>query len=55
MTNDKDMRLTDSFYALDAHQKTILSDDFGMGVPMLWLMSSLSLNQIVDGNYFIQK
>ncbi|MFA9596156.1 hypothetical protein [Citrobacter telavivensis] len=55
VTNDKDMRLTDSFYALDAHQKTILSDDFGMGVPMLWLMSSLSLNQIVDGNYFIQK
>lgn len=55
VTNDKDMRLTDSFFSLDAHQKTILSDDFGMGVPMLWLMSSLSLNQIVDGNYFIQK
>lgn len=55
VTNDKDMRLTESFYALDAHQKTILSDDFGMGVPMLWLMTTLDLDQIVDGSYFIKK
>lgn len=28
-----DLRLTSEFADLDSHQKTILSDDFGMGVP----------------------
>ncbi|WP_421505093.1 hypothetical protein [Erwinia rhapontici] len=55
ITNDPDMRLTNSFFDLDPHQKTILSDDFGMGVPMLWLTKKLSLNNIVDGNYFVKK
>ena len=49
------MSLTHSFAELDAHQKTILSDDFGMGVPILWLCDKLSLDQIVDGRYFMQK
>lgn len=55
ITQDQDIRITSSFSSLDAHQKTILSDDFGMGVPMLWLKKALSLQQTVDGNYFIQK
>lgn len=55
VTNDSDMRLTRSFANLDAHQKTILSDDFGMGVPMLWLSEKLSLELIVDGRYFMDK
>ncbi|HCR4098548.1 TPA: hypothetical protein OOF48_003771, partial [Providencia rettgeri] len=57
ITNDTDnkLRLTKSFANLDPHQKTILSDDFGMGVPMIWLMKSLSLNKIVDGKYFLEK
>lgn len=48
------MRLTSAYAGLDAHQKTILSDDFGMGVPMLWLEDRLSLEEIVDGRYFLQ-
>lgn len=50
-----DLSLTQSFWELDAHQKTILSDDFGMGVPILWLCEKLSLVQIVDGRYFMQR
>jgi hypothetical protein len=50
-----DLSLTQSFWELDAHQKTILSDDFGMGVPILWLCEKLSFVQIVDGRYFMQR
>lgn len=52
---DRDLRLTRSYADLDAHQKTILSDDFGMGVPMVWLMKNLPLVDIVDGRYFLQR
>lgn len=52
---DPTLSLTQSFAQLDAHQKTILSDDFGMGVPLLWLAEKLALEQIVDGRYFMQK
>lgn len=55
VTADPDMRLTSSFADLDAHQKTILSDDFGMGVPMLWLNERLSFDRICDGRYFMQR
>lgn len=55
VTSDPDMRLTRSFADLDAHQKTILSDDFGMGVPMLWLHQRLPFDRIVDGRYFMQR
>lgn len=55
ISNEKHLGLTSSFAELDAHQKTILSDDFGMGVPLLWLCDKLPLEQIVDGKYFMQK
>jgi hypothetical protein len=49
------LSVTRSFWDLDAHQKTILSDDFGMGVPMLFLHDRLSFARIVDGRYFMQR
>tara|TARA_R110000868_G_scaffold26220_16_gene101323 strand:- start:141 stop:1253 length:1113 start_codon:yes stop_codon:yes gene_type:complete len=55
VTNETDLRLTSTFADLDAHQKTILSDDFGMGVPMLWLEDKLAFSRIVDGRYFMQR
>ena len=55
VTNETDLRLTSSFADLDAHQKTILSDDFGMGVPMLWLQQRLDFDRIVDGSYFMRR
>ena len=54
ITPDPDLRLTRSFSDLDAHQKTILSDDFGMGAPLLWLNEHLDLDRIVDGRYFVE-
>jgi hypothetical protein len=55
VTNETNLRLTSSFADLDAHQKTILSDDFGMGVPMLWLQQRLDFGRIVDGRYFMRR
>lgn len=55
VTPDADLRLTRGFSSLDAHQKTILSDDFGMGVPMLWLHGKLGFDLICDGRYFVQR
>lgn len=55
ISNDADFRITTSFADLDAHQKTILSDDFGMGAPLLWLMSALPFDLVCDGRYFIER
>lgn len=55
VTSGADLRLTASFAGLDAHQKTILSDDFGMGVPMVWLGQHLALQDICDGRYFVDR
>jgi hypothetical protein len=55
ITGDSDLRLTSAFANLDAHQKTILSDDFGMGVPMAWLTDALDLQEICDGRYFLDR
>ncbi len=55
VAKQSDLSLTQSFSELDAHQKTILSDDFGMGVPILWMRDKLSLAQVVDGRYFMQR
>tara|TARA_R110002072_G_scaffold64_9_gene436 strand:+ start:38514 stop:39605 length:1092 start_codon:yes stop_codon:yes gene_type:complete len=55
ISDQEELSLTRSYSELDAHQKTILSDDFGMGVPILWLCDKLSLAQILDGRYFMQR
>jgi hypothetical protein len=55
IAKQSNLSLTQSFWELDAHQKTILSDDFGMGVPILWLSEKLSFVQIIDGRYFMQR
>lgn len=55
VSDDPALTLTREFYDLDAHQKTILSDDFGMGVPVCWLTERLSLGPIADGRYFVQR
>jgi hypothetical protein len=55
LMDTEDLRLNKGFAELDAHQKTILSDDFGMGLPMLWLSERLDLQKICDGRYFIAR
>lgn len=55
VSDDSDLRLTREFADLDAHQKTILSDDFGMGVPIYWLAERFPLEPPVDGRYFMDR
>jgi hypothetical protein len=55
VSDDPELSLTPAFFELDAHQKTILSDDFGMGVPICWLLDRLQLGPIADGRYFIDR
>ena len=52
ISDEPDLRLTNEFSELDPHQKTILSDDFGMAVPIYWLVDALGLGPITDGRYF---
>jgi hypothetical protein len=54
VTGDDDLRLTQDFLDMDPHQKTILSDDFGMGFTMHWIASKLDLLAACDGRYFIE-
>ena len=55
ISGEPDLRLTNEFSELDPHQKTILSDDFGMAVPVYWLIHNLGLGSITDGRYFIDR
>ena len=55
ISDEPDLRLTNEFSELDPHQKTILSDDFGMAVPIYWLVDALRLGPITDGRYFIDR
>jgi hypothetical protein len=52
--SDDDLRLKSEFQEMDAHQKTILSDDFGMGFSMHWLAQRLGFVAACDGRYFIE-
>jgi hypothetical protein len=54
ITQDDDLRLTSDFQEMDPHQKTILSDDFGVGFSMHWLAQRLDLIAACDGRYFIE-
>ena len=55
ISEEPDLRVTNAFADLDAHQKTILSDDFGMGFPMHWLLDRLQIGPVCDGRYFIEQ
>jgi len=48
------LRVTTPFSELDPHQKTILSDDFGVAVTTQWLSDCVGgFKQVVDGRRFI--
>lgn len=53
--SDDFLTLSPEFAELDAHQKTILSDDVGMGLPLHWLSRRMNLIGICDGRYFIER
>jgi hypothetical protein len=55
LSPDSEFRLSDDFSELDPHQKTILSDDFGMGMSMHLMSRALGLQMFCDGKYFIDR
>ncbi|WP_415714456.1 hypothetical protein [Roseibium sp.] len=55
LSGDADFRLNTDFASLDPHQKTILSDDFGMGMSLHLLAGSLNLRGFCDGKYFVDR
>ena len=54
LTGRNILELTKEYADLDSHQKTILSDDFGMGFAMDYLTRTLDLTPPVDGRYFVK-
>lgn len=55
ISSDGDLRITTDFANLDSHQKTILSDDFGMGIPIGYHVGALDLVSWSDGRYFMDR
>jgi hypothetical protein len=54
VSTDSDMRVIGPFVDLDPHQKTILSDDFGVAFSTKWLYDALGgVRDIVDGRKFL--
>ena len=49
------LRLMSEWSEIDSHQKTILSDDWGVGFTTHWLASRLKFQAWCDGRYFIDR
>jgi hypothetical protein len=52
---DDFLQLRREWENIDAHQKTILSDDWGVGFTMHWLSTHLCYREFCDGRYFIDR
>jgi hypothetical protein len=51
----RSLRLVNDWADLDSHQKTILSDDWGVGFTTHWLAQRLQFEAFCDGRYFIER
>ncbi|WP_155412959.1 hypothetical protein [Xanthomonas arboricola] len=52
--NTGDLRIRAPFSSLDPHQKSILSDDFGVAISTTWLINMLGgVKEVVDGRQFM--
>ncbi len=49
-----DFLLRREYADVDGHQKTILSDDFGMGIALTYVAPALQMQTLFDGRYFVQ-
>lgn len=52
--NHGDLKLLKSFQDMDPHQKTILSDDIGMGCASLAMSRSFGVKTITDTGFFVK-
>jgi len=55
LADRQDLRLREEWTDLDPHQKTILSDDFGVGITMLLLGEALDLTSVCQTGYFLSQ
>jgi hypothetical protein len=53
--DDSSLSLRREWFDIDSHQKTILSDDWGVGFTMHWLAARLGYQTFCDGRYFITR
>ena len=53
ISNDPGLRLHDEWDELDAHQKTILSDDFGLGFPSYYLVEQHGFEDFADTHHLL--
>ncbi|TDM04693.1 hypothetical protein [Macrococcus carouselicus] len=53
-SSDIDFKLSDIFKDVDAHQKTILSDDIGMGMAYCFMDATVGINGWVDTKFFLK-
>lgn len=52
--NSSSLQLKEEWNDVDAHQKTILSDDFGMGFASYFLHETVGVKAIIDTRYFLK-
>lgn len=55
ISNDGQLRLRPEWSDIDAHQKTIMSDDFGVGCATWWLSVHLKYHYFFETRYFVQQ
>ncbi len=54
ISNDSTLKIAGPFSDLDPHQKSVLSDDFGVAVSTHWLQSRVGgMRAVVDGRGFV--
>lgn len=51
----RELRLNKLWSEVDSHQKTIMSDDFGMSAPALYMIEKLAMQRFVDTRWFAAK
>jgi hypothetical protein len=55
ISSEPRLSLVAEYKDIDAHQKTILSDDFGMGFSVYWMWKRMNFSFICDGRYFVDR
>lgn len=55
ISSEQRLSLVAEYRDLDPHQKTILSDDFGMGFSVYWMWRRMDFSFICDGRYFVDR
>jgi hypothetical protein len=55
ISSKPELRLAKAWTSLDAHQKSVLSDDFGVGFSTFFLISEMAFLSFVETSYFLKR